>query len=276
MKATSVYKYPGAKTNLFNWIQNNFVDHRVWVDVFGGSGVVTANKEPSKVEILNDLDNEIIHFFETLRDNRKELQEWLDQTPHSRKLQRKYWEEFNSEEAITDQIRRAGVFFYLRYTQFAAKYESFSGYNGSKNPPSSSALRSATDRLDYWQDRFKEVQFENLDFEKLIGRYDSPNTLFYCDPPYMDEGDDLYSHEGGFEHGRFVDSLLDVEGYWLVSYTRIPEPLEEAAETILSQESRVRMNQGQNEEKVNTEHLVMNYDPKEVTKFSGATQETLF
>ena len=271
----SVFSYPGGKTQMFSWIESFIKTHRTWVDVFGGSGVVTANKDPSKVEIYNDLDGDLVHFFTTLRDSREALQEWLRATPHSRELHTQYASEFFDGERPTDDVERAGRFFYLRFTQFACKYNGISGYNGSTKHSAADSLNSATERLTQWQRRFSSVQIEQVDFETLIDRYDTPQTLFYADPPYMDEGDVLYSHEGGFEHGRFVDTLLDTEGDWLVSYTRVPEPLREAATCIVEQDRLVRMSQGQHESKTNTERLVMSYDPERVPMHSEEAQSTI-
>jgi DNA adenine methylase len=269
----SVFKYPGSKTQMFSWIADRIPKHRTWVDVFGGSGVVTANTEPSDVEVYNDTDGDLVHFFTTLRDNESELAEWLSATPHSRELHDKYASEFYSGYRPDDDIERAGRFFYLRYTQWGTKYTSKSGYNGGKKRSSASSFRSATERLSKWQQRFSHVQIEQLDFEKLIDRYDSEQTFFYCDPPYMDEGDDLYSHDQQFNHGRFVDAITEAEGDWMVSYTRVPEPLREAAVCIDEQDRRVRMRQGKGDwEKTNTERLVMNYDPDNTQLSRSAIQ----
>jgi len=271
----SVFNYPGGKTQLFSWIQDHIVDHRTWVDVFGGSGVVTANKSPSNVEVYNDRDGDIVHFFITLRDHGDELAEWLAQTPHSRELHRKYAHEFYDGVRPDDDIERAGRFFYLRYTQWGTKYTSFSGYNGGKKRSAASSYNQAIDRLERWRGRFRNVQIEQLDFADVLERYDSTKTLFYCDPPYMDEGDDLYSHDE-FNHGRFCDCLLETDGDWLVSYTRVPEPLRDAAVCISEQDRRVRMRQGKGDwEKTNTERLVMNYNPRTRDGFAPAGQSSL-
>lgn len=272
----AVFKYPGGKTQLANWILEDLPAHRTWVEVFGGSGVVTANKDPSKVEVYNDIDGDLVHFFTTLRDRAGELQEWLRQTPHSRELHREYAHDFYDGVRPDDDIARAGRFFFLRFTQWGTKYESFSGYNGGKKRSAAKSYNQATNRLTRWQERFNEVQIEQLDCVDLIERYDSPETCFYADPPYMDEGDDLYSHEGAFDHGALVDALLNAEGYWIVSYTRIPEPLQEAATVVKSQDRHVRMRQGQDDwEKTNTENLVLNYDPAQTPMFRESQQNGL-
>lgn len=270
-----VFKYPGGKTQLFSWIESHIPEHQTWVDVFGGSGVVTANKEKSDVEIYNDTDGDLVHFFTTLRDNQEELAEWLSQTPHSRRLHQKYASEFYDGHRPDNDIERAGRFFYLRFTQWGTKYTGISGYNGGKQRTSAAIYHQAVERLERWQKRFKYVQIEDLDFEKLIDRYDGKDTFFYCDPPYMDEGDDLYSHDE-FNHRRFVNSLMDVKGDWMVSYTRVPNELEQEAVCIAEQDRKVRMRQGKKDwEKTNTERLIMNYDPNDTAMFREQEQQGL-
>lgn len=130
--AKNVFGYPGGKTNMADWIINQLPQHQCYVEVFGGSAGVLANKPPSNSEVLNDRDGDIIHFFETLRDKGGELVSWLRDTPHSRQLHNKYGEEFYNGYRPDDDIERAGRFWYLRETSFGGKYTSHSGYNGSR------------------------------------------------------------------------------------------------------------------------------------------------
>jgi len=274
--ADLVFKYPGAKTQLCSWILDHVADHRTWVDVFGGSGVVTANKPESSVEVYNDMDGDLVHFFTTLRDKPDELAEWLINTPHSRELHRKYGKHYYQGLRPKDDIERAGRFFYLRFTQWGTKYNGFSGYNGARKRNSVDSYHAAVSRLTKWADRFRGVQIEQVDFAEVIDRYDGADTLLYCDPPYMDEGDALYSHSEDFDHERFVKTLLATEGDWIVSYTRVPAALRENAEVIISKEHKVSIDQNQHEEtKSNTERLVMSYDPEQTNLFSPQQQYKL-
>jgi len=256
-----------------DWITSHFPQHECFVEVFGGSAAVTANKDPSKVEVYNDLDGDLVHFFVTMRDKPQELIEWLRNTPHSRELHAKYAHEFYNGVRSDDDIERAGRFFYLRETQFAAKYSGASGYNGSAGTNPASNYSNKRERLTEWSKRFDNVQIEQLDYADVFDRYDSADTLFYLDPPYVQEGDDLYSHSE-FDHERFVDKLSDLLGAWCVSYTDLPPGLEAIAETIATKEQRYRMAQGQHGWDItNTERLVMNYDPKQEAMFSCSNTE---
>jgi DNA adenine methylase len=44
-----------------------------YVEVFGGAGWVLFGKEPSPVEVLNDIDEELIHFYRILRNRTDDL-----------------------------------------------------------------------------------------------------------------------------------------------------------------------------------------------------------
>jgi len=65
---------------------------------------------------------------------------------------------------------------------------------------------------------------ENLSFEDVIAKYDSPTTYFYCDPPYW-KTEDYYSlHEFGREqHYQLKDCLHNISGRFSLSYYDFPE-----------------------------------------------------
>jgi len=256
-----------------DWITSHFPQHECFVEVFGGSAAVTANKDPSKVEVYNDLDGDLVHFFVTMRDKPQELIEWLRNTPHSRELHAKYAHEFYNGVRSDNDIERAGRFFYLRETQFAAKYTGISGYNGGMKHCTAATYSNKRDRLAMWSKRFDNVQIEQLDYADVFDRYDSADTLFYLDPPYVKEGDDLYTHNE-FDHERFVQELSTLNGDWIVSYADLPVGLEEIAQTVATKEQRYRMRMGIDDwDKTNTERLVMNYDPKQECMFSCSNTE---
>lgn len=270
----NVFNYPGGKFSMADWIIDRFPDHDCYVEVFGGSAAVLSQKEPSNSEVLNDRDGDIVQFFEVLRDRPDELIAWLRNTPHSRELHRKYGQAFYNGYRPDDPVERAGRFWYLRETSFGAKYESLSGYNGSVKRNVARRTRNKREQLREYSRRFDHVQIENLDFESLFDRYDSDRTLFYCDPPYVEEGDALYSGDD-FDHRRFVDCLAELEGDWIVSYTDLPPQLEEVAVRIDEREQRYRIAQGDGWEKTNTERLVMNYELERRATFHHADQTSV-
>ena len=65
---------------------------------------------------------------------------------------------------------------------------------------------------------------ENLSFEQVIEKYDSPHTYFYCDPPYWNT-EDYYSLHGfgRDQHFQLKDCLHNIQGMFSLSYYDFPE-----------------------------------------------------
>ena len=65
------------------------------------------------------------------------------------------------------------------------------------------------------------VQIDNKDFREIFKTYDTEDTLFYCDPPYIPEtrrDKNSYNHEMTTEdHNDLVNILLNIKGKVLFS-----------------------------------------------------------
>lgn len=263
----SIFPYPGGKAVLSPWIVSHLPNHHCYVEVFGGSASVLLSKAESPVEVYNDRDGDLVHFFETFRDHTDELVAYLQDTPYARDIHRKWAGEFYAGYRPDDDVERAARFFYIRYTQFAAKYNGLSGFKSAKQRSAARQLNSAIARLQEFADRFRDVVVENEDYAYIFDRFDGDETVFYCDPPYVQEGDALYTH-GEFDHTRFVDELLSLDGKWVVSYTDIPEGLGDY-HTEERQVSYSSQNGSDGSHKEATERLVMSFDPVDEPRATG-------
>ena len=204
--------YIGAKTRFLDWIYSFFPHHTTFVDVFGGSGVVTFNKTPSKNDVYNDLNGRIVNFYSVLRDDfkRKVLADLINITPYSR-------EEFKackqpSEEPIEDARR----FYVKQNMSFSACGHSFGTVRGDVN----------TKRIGFYEldwdlviKRMQTITFENLPFEKMFQNYDTAETLFYCDPLYIyTHGTNEYTGDWEEkEQQRLIDEIRKAKGYVILS-----------------------------------------------------------
>src|SRR5690606_37565269 len=76
-------------------------------------------------------------------------------------------------------------------------------------------------------ERFRRVQIENLPWQEIIRRYDTPKTLFYCDPPYLlstRNGRVGYKYEMTLEeHRELAEVLNSVKGHVVLSGYASPE-----------------------------------------------------
>ena len=71
-----------------------------------------------------------------------------------------------------------------------------------------------------WQTYFDKITVtENMDFSDVIEKYDSPNTYFYCDPPYYKTENYYANHEFGITtHERLANVLKSIDGKFSLSY----------------------------------------------------------
>ena len=65
--------YIGGKRAIAKKIIEVFPKHTTYVEPFAGGAQVFFHKEPSKVEVLNDLDGEMVNFFRVCQQHYEEL-----------------------------------------------------------------------------------------------------------------------------------------------------------------------------------------------------------
>lgn len=176
------------------------------------------HKEPSAVEVLNDLDGEIVNFFRVCQLHHEELIRFFRFAIVSRKS-------FDLQKAtdpttLTD-IQRAARYLYILKNSFASlvRHPNYHwhvvqkpGFNLDKLP---SLLENAHKRL-------ARVQIECLSYEEILKRFDRPTTLFYLDPPYFARK--LYRYNfttADFE--KFEERLRDLHGKFVLSLNDTPE-----------------------------------------------------
>jgi len=256
--ADAVFPFPGGKSKLAGWILEQVPEHECFVEAFGGAAGVLANKDPetSSVEVYNDLDEDLVHFFEVLRDEPDELVEWLSAVPYSRAVHSEWANAYYRGYRPVDDVERAGRFFYLRYAQWGSGYADYNGFATSKVSSRAVSFANKIDRLRAFADRFQAVVLEQLHWRELVEKYDSEETVFYFDPPYV--GVEGYYPVSEIDHAEFVGVLGELEGKWLCSYQELPEGMDQFR--VLGRDERNFMNSGTSGSANETrEHLVANF-----------------
>jgi DNA adenine methylase len=274
MSGRSVFPYPGNKAKHAEWILRHVAEHDCYVEPFGGAGGVLANKPDSKIEVYNDRDADLVQFFDVLRERGAELADWLDDLPYAREKYEEWASKWYDGWRPDDEVRRAGVFFFLRATAFGAKYRYQGGFAISTSRNQAYTYQNQIERLRAFADRFRgQVVVENLDYRDVMEKWDSPDTLFYLDPPYAD-AKFRYRRGKDFDHHELADRLQNVEGRWIVSYSAPPSCIREVGETLVTRTTKYQMAAGHNgpAEEVN-ETLVLNYDPAEAEPFLNGQSE---
>lgn len=196
-----------------------------YCEPFGGSAAVLLNRDPSPVETYNDLDGEVVNFFRTLRDDKERLVEAIGLTPFSR-------EEFALaceldpslpplERARRFYVRARQVRTGLAQTASLGRWANCKGTSRAGMSGVISRWLGAVEALPGIAERLLRVQIENRPALEVIRLYDSPGTLFYCDPPYVHgtRGDDsAYGYEmSDDDHRGLAEVLNSVQGRVAVS-----------------------------------------------------------
>ena len=184
-------------------------DIKGYIEPFGGAGWVLLYRERwARLEVWNDLDNELYNMFMQVKFHPDELTRELELMLHSRKL----FDVIRSQKGITE-IQRAARFIYLIRHSFGALGTSFG--TGKSN---GGGIRSgiALERIGPLAKRLDMVTVENLDYKECLGKYDDPNNFFYLDPPYTHGHS--YANARNFNHHELREILGGLRGRWLLSY----------------------------------------------------------
>jgi DNA adenine methylase len=212
--------YIGGKSSLSSWIISNFPQNytgMTYAEPFGGGGWVLYKKQPGNLEVYNDLNADLVNLFTIIRDNYEVFAHKAEWSLHSREMFNRALESLQGT-AHEDMAERALQYAIKRVQAFAGGNSKSWGYAVSGEKPSSGKWLPFLKKLEMLNARLKRVQIECLDYEKLIRKYDTANTLFYCDPPYVDAEqyyEVAFSRE---DHTRLKDVLTGIKGKFILSY----------------------------------------------------------
>jgi DNA adenine methylase len=211
----------GGKYSHLDWLLPLLPKVKHYCEPFGGSAAVLINRAPSPVETYNDVHGEVVNFFRVLREQKDALIEAIGLTPFSRA-------EFEAAiKETTDglsELERARRFYILaRQVRTGLAQKASVGRWAHCLLTSRAGMAGAVSRwlgavedLPLIAQRLLRVQIENEPAIEVIERYDSEETLFYCDPPYPHDsrGDaNAYANEMTNEqHRELAQVLRSVKG----------------------------------------------------------------
>ena len=179
-------KWHGGKNYLARRIIDCFPSHRIYLEPFGGAASVLLNKPPVEVEAYNDLDLRITRLFRVLQSQGPQFVERVQFIPYSQKefADAAFYppEASDLDKAVCDFVRWRQSFGGKGKTWSCTTSRARGGMAGDVN-----AWWTAIDQLPEVIDRLKRVQILHQPACQAIRRFDGPETLIYCDPPYLHE-----------------------------------------------------------------------------------------
>lgn len=143
-------------------------------------------------------------------------------TPYSRQ---EFYECRDNYDEQVDDIEKARRFYIKTMQSFSSIGQSWSYSKNTSRRGMSQAvskfLGNVDDNMLSIIDRLRTIQIEKLDIIQLIEKYDSDDTLFYLDPPYVSDtrvSPKVYDKEMPIQkHNELINTLLHIKGKVILS-----------------------------------------------------------
>jgi DNA adenine methylase len=219
------FKIHGGKFYTNKWIIKHFPENYTqydYIEPYFGAGSVFFNKESvveGKIQVVNDIHPRVVAIFNALREEPKEFIKRIKSIRYServfnRELKRKKFKDYMDEavnEFVLRRMSRDGL-----KKAFAWSERLRGGKPGDVN-----AWQTIKETLPIVSKKLQNVIILNRPALKVISAFDSPNTLCYCDPPYMHEtrvSTDAYEYEMSLEdHEAMLNQLKKFSGKVIIS-----------------------------------------------------------
>lgn len=219
----SPISYYGSKHNMLVHILPLIPKHRIYVEPFFGSGTVFFAKQKANTEVINDIDDNVVHFYKTLQDPFKVrlLEKKIKQTLCSRTI-------FHDCQKIVENptdhssIDRAWAFFVVCIMSFGSKMYTGGWAYGWNSNDTSHQGKKIRNRIDAFSadlfHRMRHVQIDCLEVNYFLSKMKASDMFVYLDPPYISA--DMGHYANRYSLGDFVqtlDILVDAPFKWLMS-----------------------------------------------------------
>jgi DNA adenine methylase len=232
MANSSSIKRHGGKSGLAARIVAMMPPHTRYCEAYFGSGAVLFARDGENVaEFVNDLDRDLANFWFVLRSETlfERFNRMCQATPVIEEVfgETKELLEIKPFTPATEDeiIERAWAFFVANRQSRQALGKSFvtptSRLRRGMNEQVSAWL-SAVDGLPEFHARLRRVEIRNQSALSFIDELDSPDTLFYLDPPYAHETRYSTTEYGEHEmsqddHIALLNCLIKLKGKFILS-----------------------------------------------------------
>lgn len=247
-----LFEYVGSKASFESIIQHNIEENinltvvKVAVIVFGGSGseflnaatvlmgkvteIVINDNNPSITNLFKNIKNNKEDVIEEVKKIRKDIDEKLKVAKLKLKDYQKHYRELvkelnNLEKNEIFGVRRAALFITVMNATFGGNYAFINAvskvsisYDIKKYERFN--IIEKIEMFSFYMKQFK-ITIETEDFGVVMKKYDSKNTLFFIDAPYLKQ-DDIHLVSTAvtygnpdFPHERCIDMTRNIEGQFI-------------------------------------------------------------
>ena len=210
--------YYGGKQQLADTILKMILPHRIYCEPFIGGAAVFFAKAPSPVEIINDVNSEIVNFYDVLQRDFVALAQQVSISLHSRKMHEHARVIYEHPE-LFDRIKRAWAVWMLANESYGAMFDGGWGYDttGQTSQKIAGKRDAFSESLAI---RLQNVQIECGDALRIIRSRDQSDAFFYLDPPYPDTDQGHYDGYSSADFRELLEACAKLEGKFLLSSFR--------------------------------------------------------
>lgn len=211
--------YYGGKQRMASKIVPLLPEHTVYVEPFAGGAAVLFSKPWPNVsnthhyrEVLNDTCGNLFNLYKVARDNPEALHHKISFTAYSQEDYALSIEILSGDQG--NAVDRAWAYYVNIMQSFANKRDGGWGTNVySRNSAAAWNNKDFPSAIS----RLRSVYLANTDALRVIKQWDSPQTLFYCDPPYIGTSQGHYGGYGDQEFANLLNALNGVKGAYVLS-----------------------------------------------------------
>ena len=214
-----VIPYMGGKFELSRKLIPMLAPHKRYIEVFAGGLSMYFRKKKVEWNIVNDLDNDIVNLYESIRTRFEDFKFHAYWMVKSRELFLGFRKEMHESKKINiPDPERAAKYYYVIKNAFNKNIHA----TMSKDSDWHSGF---LEDLEYSRERLDNICIENMDFRELVKKYaPRKHDMWYLDPPYMVAGErgDYYFHSFNLDDHKDLAKMCDVindnGGNFMVSY----------------------------------------------------------
>ena len=224
-----MFSYLGGKKFQAKWIGSHFPSLKKYVEPFGGAfWVYFQNGIEFDKNVYNDYNRFLTNIFYCARNKQRQfVKELLKYEPQKRDL----FEQFKNElvplnyDFELGDVEKVVKYLYIETNTYSgltiekAKFVDLKGKYKSK-------YTHFIDKLIHprWQYKLQTItNIENQSFQNCILEHDTPDTLFYCDPPYFQKESYYTKDFPQTEHEKLAKLLKMIKGKFVLSYYEFNE-----------------------------------------------------
>lgn len=203
------FPYPGGKTKMREYLLSLIPPHKTYVEPFAGGLSVLLGKPRTKCEVVNDINEDLVMFFRYVRLHGDALLAEIDSVLAARRE----FEFFRSREPDTE-LGKALAFFFRQMVSFGGIGESFSRRRDKAPHWGSDVIKQ---RILAVRERLRRVYIECKPANEIIRFYDTKETFFFVDPPYVCANPARYEAFSREQMAELRDALAACAGTWLLT-----------------------------------------------------------